>query len=390
MFKLFTSTNSLRNLLSASLLGSIIFSMPAQAIETPAREAIMIDMQTGTVMLDKNGDVSMPPASMSKLMTTYMLFEELQNGSISLDDTFRVSENAWRKGGAKSGSSTMFLLPGKRVRIEDLIRGIVVQSGNDASIVVAEGLAGSEEAFARRMTAKALELGMTGSTFTNATGWPDPGQRMTARDLSTLVKSTIQNFPEFFHYYSETEFTYNKIRQPNRNPLLYKGIGADGMKTGHTQESGYGLTGTAIRKNRRLILVVNGLESKKQRAKESERLIDWGFREFNNYQLFKADEQVSKVDVWLGDKPTINMQIDQDILLTMARKDRKEMKVRVKLQGPVPAPIKKGQQVGELIIDVPGRDSLSFPLKATEDVQKLGLVGRLGAAFKYIMWGRSG
>ena len=371
-------------------LSLFIFGGSAFAIETVAREAIVIDMQTGTILLDKNADVRMPPASMSKLMTVYMLFEQLKNGSISLDDTFRVSENAWRKGGAKSGSSTMFLMPGKRVGVEDLIRGIVVQSGNDASIVVAEGLAGSEEAFARNMSAKAQELGMTGSTFANATGWPDPDQRMTARDLALLVRLTIEEFPEYFHYYSEKEFTYNKIRQPNRNPLLYRGIGADGMKTGHTQESGYGLTGTAIRKNRRLILVLNGMKSKKERRKESERLLDWGFREYNNYLLFKAGEEISEIDIWLGQKPSTSLYIDHDVLLTIPRKDRKNMKVRLQYDGPVPAPIKKDQQIGQVIVDLPGRESLVYPLKSSEDVARLGLIGRLVAAFKYIMWGRSG
>lgn len=226
------------------IAASLTQAAAAIEIETDAREAILIDSATNAVLLSKNADVPMPPASMSKLMTAYLLFESLKEGRVSLDDKFRVSENAWQKGGAKSGSSTMFLPPNSEARVEDLIRGIIVQSGNDACIVVAENLAGSEEAFARRMTEKARALGMRNSNFANATGWPDPDQRMSAYDLAILAGSVLRDFPEYFHYYDEREFTYNGIRQSNRNPLLYNYPGADGFKTGHTEEAGYGLTAT--------------------------------------------------------------------------------------------------------------------------------------------------
>ncbi len=362
----------------------------AKALETIAREAILIDLNTGTVLFEKSADAPMRPASMSKMMTVYMLFERLRDGRLSLDDTFPVSEGAWRRGGAKSGSSTMFLEPGKRVRVEDLIRGIVVQSGNDASIVVAEGLAGSEEAFADEMTTRGKEIGLENSTFKNATGWPDEGHLMTARDLAKLAIRTIKDFPEYYRYYSMRSFTYNGIKQNNRNPLLYKDMGVDGLKTGHTVESGYGLVSTAVRGDRRLVLVVNGLPSKKARSRESERLLEWGFREFDNYALFKAGEEVAKATVWLGEKARVPLVIKNDLTLVLPRKSRREMKVAVRYQGPIAAPVKKGTEVAKLVITVPGGEPRVFPLVAGEDSQRLGLIGRLGAAVKYILWGDAG
>ena len=377
--------------LSVLALSSFVVAVAtAEVIDTKAREAILIDPSTGTVILNKNADEQMPPASMSKLMTAYLLFESINDGRVSLDDKFRVSENAWRKGGAASGSSTMFLPPKSEVRVEDLIRGIIVQSGNDACIVVAESLAGSEEAFARRMTYKAQELGMTGSNFMNATGWPHPEHRTTARDLATLSTRIIQDFPELFSFYSEREFTYNGIRQSNRNPLIYGYAGADGMKTGHTSEAGYGLTGTAKQGDRRLIVVVNGLKSSKDRASESARILDWGFREFNNYSLFKAGDTVEIAPLWLGTKPTVALKIDRDVHLTMSRKSRRAMKVTVKYQSPISAPITAGQSVGTLTIEAPDFETIEAPLLAATDSQQLGMVGRLGAALEFLLWGQQG
>ncbi len=363
--------------------------MPAQAVETIAKSAILIETTTGAVLLDKQADTPVAPASMSKLMTLYLLFERLKDGSVSLTDTFRISDNAWRKGGAKSGSSTMFLVPRKRVSIEDLIRGIIIQSGNDACIVVAEGLSGSEAAFAEEMTARGREIGLTGSTFKNATGWPDPEHLMTMRDLAHLSRRLIDDFPEYYHYFSELEFTYNGIRQTNRNPLLYKDMGADGLKTGHTQESGYGLTASAKRKDRRLILVVNGLETRKDRSREPERLLEWGFREFNNYSLFKAGEQVEQADVWLGKAATVPLVIERAVTLTLPRRARRDMKVAVQYRGPVPAPIKKGAKIGKLVVSAPGVEPVEFPLIAAADVEQLGVFGRLLAALQSILWGES-
>jgi D-alanyl-D-alanine carboxypeptidase (penicillin-binding protein 5/6) len=329
----------------------------------------------------------MPPASMSKLMTLYLLYERLRDGALSLDDTFRVSEGAWKRGGAKSGSSTMFLLPKKRVKISDLILGIIVQSGNDACIVVAEGLAGSEAAFSEEMTAKGQSMGMLSSTFRNATGWPHPEHLTTARDLALLAKRTILDFPNYYHFYKQLQFSYNGIKQQNRNPLLYKEMGVDGLKTGHTQAAGYGLTASAVRGGRRLILVVNGLPSKKTRSSEPERLLEWGFREFSNYALFKKGMEVDTADVWLGKVATVPLVIEQDVKITLARKSRPMMKVTVEFKGPVPAPIKKGDKIAVLKIMAPGRNTLEIPLSAGVDVERLGLIGRLGAALSSILWG---
>ncbi|MDP6108973.1 MAG: D-alanyl-D-alanine carboxypeptidase family protein [Rhodospirillales bacterium] len=376
--------------LCAVLVAFLLDVAPAKAIETLAKQVVLMDAETGTILFDKDADVPMPPASMSKLMTVFMVFERLRDGRLSLDDTFRISENAWRKGGAKSGSSTMFLVPGKRARTEDLIRGIIVQSGNDACIVIAEGISGSEEAFAGEMTERAKQLGLTSSTFKNSTGWPHPEHRMSPKDLALLAKHTIEQFPEYYHYYSERSFVYNGIKQDNRNPLIYKEMGADGLKTGYTQKSGYGLTGSATRGDRRLILVVNGLSSKKERAREPERLLEWGFREFGNYALLGAGEVVEEAQVWLGKKATVQLIIENELKLTLHKKSRREMKVAVNYQGPIPAPVKKGDVLATLSISAPGEKTIDIPLVAAVNVEQLGLMGRLVAAFKHILWGSSG
>lgn len=383
---------TVRTLFLSAAFAVSVAAVPAFAdsIETNAREAVVIDPQTEAVLLSKDADSRMPPASMSKMMTVYLLFESLKEGRVSLDDKFRVSENAWRKGGAASGGSTMFLPPNTTVKVEDLIRGIIVQSGNDACIVVAENLAGSEEAFARRMTEKARALGMSGTQFMNATGWPNPDHYTTAHDLALLAEYTIKDFPEYFHYYSEKEFTYNDIRQSNRNPLLYGYPGADGMKTGHTEEAGYGLTATAERDGRRLILVVNGLSSAKERSSEGAKLLDWAFREFDNYKLFSSGDTVEIAPVWLGTKPTVEMKIGRDVFLTMSRKSRRSMKVSVNYQSPVAAPIMAGQQIGTLKIEAQDFDTMEIPLTAAADIGQLGMFGRLGAALEFLLWGESG
>lgn len=368
----------------------IVGATAAQAIETTASSTIIVEVETGETLLEKDADAPMPPASMSKLMTLYMLFDRLKAGALSLDDKFRVSENAWRKGGAKSGSSTMFLEPKKRVRVEDLIRGIIVQSGNDACIVVAESISGSEAAFATEMTEKARELGMSQSRFANSTGWPDPNHRMSPRDLALLAGRLIDDFPEYYHYFSELEFTYNGIRQTNRNPLLYKEMDADGLKTGHTEESGYGLVASAKRRERRLILVVNGLPSKRARSAEPERLLEWAFREFANYALFKAGDTVEEAEIWLGQTPRVPLVIKTNVHLTLPRKDRRKLDVRVRYQGPIPAPIQKGQEIAKLVISTPSKGVQEFPLVAGADVAQLGVVGRLWAALQTILWGESG
>jgi D-alanyl-D-alanine carboxypeptidase (penicillin-binding protein 5/6) len=362
----------------------------ARASETVAREAILVDFTTGQILFEKDADKRVPPASMSKIMTAYLVYKRLAENRLSLEDTFSVSENAWRKGGAKSGGSTMFLNPGERVKIADLLRSVVVQSGNDACIVLAEGLARNERAFAEEMTALGKSIGLRDSQFTNTTGWPDPDHYMTARDLAVLSMRLIREFPEHYRAYAERDFTYNGIKQGNRNPLLYKDFGVDGIKTGHTEESGYSLTASAERGGRRLILVVTGLKSMNERSREAERLLEWGFREFNNYALFKTGEHVADAEVWLGRAAKVPLVIADDVTLTLPRAARRDMKVKVAYEGPIAAPIAKGQKLAILTVDVPGRAAVEIPLAAGEAVERLGLAGRLKAAFRHIVWGEAG
>jgi len=372
-------------LCSAFTLGA---TAPSWAIDIKAREYILVDAQTGTLLDAKDPDRRMPPSSMSKLMTAYMVFSALKAGRISLDDTFTVSRNAWKLGGAATEGSTMFLDPGSMVKVEDLIRGMIIQSGNDACIVLAEGLAGSEEEFAKQMNEKAKEIGLTGSHFTNSTGLPEAEHYMTPRDLTILAKRLITEFPEYYTIYSETSFTYNNITQGNRNPLLYRvGSGADGLKTGHTEAAGYGLTASATRNGRRLIMVANGMDSIRARDEETSKLLDWGFREFTNRDLFKAGDVVTDAEVWLGDAPNVALVIPQDVAITMPRAASQSLDVRVVYRGPLPAPIAKDTEVAKIIITVKDIAPIEIPLRAAADVGRLGFVGRLKAAAQYIFFG---
>lgn len=357
----------------------------ASTIETKAREAILLDFETGAVLFEKNADERMPPASMSKIMTIFLAFERIKDGRLSLDDTIPISEKAWRKGGSK-----MFVEINSQVKVADILRGIIIQSGNDAAIALAEALAGSEEAFAAEMTTRAHEIGMTGSSFRNATGWPDPEHRMTARDLATLATEIIRRFPDLYPIYSETSFTYNGIKQGNRNPLLYRSIGADGLKTGHTENAGYGLTASAVQDGRRLVLVVNGLTSVRERGREAETLMNWGFREFENYTLLKAGEVVDEADVWLGDLARVPLVAAEDIRLTMRQAARRKMDVTVEYVKPIPAPIAAGQHIATLRISAPDQEDVTMPLVAGTDVEKLGMFGRLIAAVSYLVFGAGG
>ena len=358
--------------------------------QTPAQQAILMDFDTGAVIYEKNADSQMFPASMTKLMTSILAFDELKAGRLTLDDTFNVSETAWRKGGSK-----MFVKVNSDVRIEDLLRGVIIQSGNDASIVIAEGIAGSEEAFLERMTERGRQIGLEGTVFRNATGWPDPQHVTTARDLAKLARFLIREYPDFYPYYSEKEFTYGKsldgkpITQGNRNPLLYKSVGADGLKTGHTEASGYGLTASASREDRRLVLVINGLNSVRERSSESERLINWGFQVFDNYQLFKAGETVEDAKVWLGDAVTVPLVIEDDLKITIPKSARRNMKVRVIYESPVPAPIDAGTTIGRVEVTAPDIEPIVRPLKTTQSVGQLDFFGRITSAINFIIFGAS-
>jgi D-alanyl-D-alanine carboxypeptidase (penicillin-binding protein 5/6) len=365
-----------------ALLACFLAVTPAAAIETNAKQAIMIDAETGTVLLEKNADQSAPPSSMSKMMTVYMVFERLKEKSLSMDDTFVVSRKAWKRGGSK-----MFVGVGKSVSVADLLRGVIVQSGNDASIVIAEGLAGDEKSFAVQLNQKAREIGLTNSTFKNASGWPEEGHVMSVRDIATLSQKTIRNFPEYYKIYSEKTFTYNGIRQGNRNPLLYRNVGADGLKTGHTEAAGYGLAASAERDGRRLILVVNGLPSTRARSVESHRLMAWGFREFRNFKLFRKGDTVETAQVWLGEDVAVPLLVDRNVTLTLPRRARRKAKVKVVYTGPIPAPIKKGAVIAHLTITAPDVPTVRIPLKAGKGVERLGLMGRLSASLRFLLWG---
>ena len=355
---------------------------PTDGIETQAKHALIVEVETGTVLLDKLADEHMPPASMSKIMTAYVVFDMLKQGRASLEDDLPVSERAWRLQGSK-----MFVPIGGRIKIDDLIKGVIIQSGNDACLVLAEGLAGSEEAFVELMNQKAKEIGLTDSHFANVDGLPSPDHWMTARDLATLSIRTIKDFPDYYHYYGQMEYEFNNIKQGNRNPLLYKGMGADGLKTGHTEEAGYSLTASVKRDDRRIVLVLGGLPSMKARAQESERLIEWAFREFNDYKLFVAGDKVEDAEAWLAVEPKVPLTVSRDLVVTLPRKARKDMKVVVEYDRPIPAPISQGQIVGKVVVTAPDAPPAEVPLVAGASVARMDAIGRIATLAGYLVWG---
>jgi D-alanyl-D-alanine carboxypeptidase (penicillin-binding protein 5/6) len=355
---------------------------PTAGMETQARHALIVEAETGTVLLDKAADERMPPASMSKIMTAYVVFDMLKQGRAKLDDELPVSERAWRLQGSK-----MFVPIGGRISIDDLLKGMIIQSGNDACLVLAEGLAGSEEAFVELMNKKAQEIGLKDSHFANVDGLPNPDHWMTARDLATLSLRTIKDFPEYYHYYGQIDYEYNNIKQGNRNPLLYKGMGADGLKTGHTEEAGYSLTASVKRDDRRIIIVLGGLPTMKARAQESERLTEWAFREFNDYKLFAAGDKVEDAEVWLGSDPKVPLTVSRDLVVTMPRKSRKDMKVTVGYDRPIPAPVSKGETVGKVIVTAPDLPAAEAPLVAGATVDRMDAFGRIATLAGYLVWG---
>jgi D-alanyl-D-alanine carboxypeptidase (penicillin-binding protein 5/6) len=324
---------------------------------------------------------------MSKLMTVYIVFSKLKDGSLSLDDTFTVSENAWRKGGAASGGSTMFLSIGDKVRVEDLLKGIIIQSGNDACIVVAENLSGSEEDFAVEMNKKAQELGMENSHFENATGLPHPDHRMSVEDLAKLARKIISDYPQFYHLFSQKEFVYHNIRQGNRNPLLYSMPYADGLKTGHTEEAGFCLTASAKKGDRRLIGVMTGLNSNKERSDEANKIMSWGFREFDNYTILKKGEEIAKMPVWYGKQDDVAMVVSEDVIRTLKKNKSDDVKIKVIYDKPVKAPIKSGDKLGIIKAKIAGQDDLEVPLVAANNVEKVGLWGRVKKNLQYLLTG---
>lgn len=370
--------------LVSSALWLLFVALPANAaFETRARAAYVVDQSSGTVLLQKNADQPMPPASMSKLMTLNMLFEALRDGRVTLETRFPVSTKAMSMGG-----STMFLNERDRPTVENLIRGIIVQSGNDACVVVAEGLAGTEEAFARLMTERARVLGMTNSTFANASGWPHPNQRMSMHDLGILAQRLIKEFPEYYGYFGEKEFDFDG-RAPqnrfNRNPLLGLGIGADGLKTGHTSEAGYGLVGSALQGGRRVTFVVSGLASETERAEESERIINWSFRQFVQRKILREGERLAEADVWMGEIERVGLVAPEDVDILYPAVVRDALEAEVTFFNPILAPIEKGQQLGELVITRPDMAPLRVPLVAARGVERGGFVPRLRTATEVLI-----
>ena len=364
------------------LLFSAIPAGYAQTGHTAAKQAIMIDYDTSMVLFEKGADQRMPTSSMSKVMTMYMVFNALKESRITLDGTLPVSEKAWKKGGSK-----MFIEVGNRVKIEDLIRGVIVQSGNDATIALAEGLSGSEETFATTMTDTARRIGMANSQFKNASGWPDPDHYSTARDLATLGQKLIRDFPDYYHYFSETEFTYNNIKQRNRNPLLYRNIGADGIKTGHTDSGGYGLMASGKKGDRRVIMVVNGLKDEKARAQESARLLEWGLNGFQNVNLFKAGDTVNQAYITMGTKEQVSLTIAEDLNITIPISVKNDLKVEAIYNSPLSAPLTKGTPVGKLRVEIPRMHTFEVPLLVAEDVSELGLIAGAVAKAKLLVFG---
>lgn len=369
--------------LVTTLIAVSSLSLASPTNNTIAKQALIIDHETDTILLEKNADELMYPSSMSKLMTIYVLFEKLRDGHLSLNDTFFVSERAWRMGGSK-----MFVAAGSRVTVLDLLRGAIVQSGNDACTVIAENLSESEEVFAQAMTEKAHQMGLQRSHFRNASGWPEAGHVMSARDLATLASRIITDFPEFYSLFRETDFMYNGIRQGNRNPLLYKiELNADGLKTGHTEEGGYGLVASATRNDRRLVMVLNGFDTARQRAQESERLIEWAFREFTNITLFQADTAVSNADVWAGTSVSVPLVTKKKVVITVPRRVSKDVKLATIYNSPILAPVSKASQIATLVISLPEGEKQEVPLVAGNDVEQLGFFGRLISVVKQTLVG---
>ena len=370
---------TLRSLiLSISIL---FFAFNSNAIESIAKTALLIDLSTGEVLLDKNSDEKTYPSSMTKIMTALMAFEKIKDGTLSMDQEFLISKKAWKMGGSK-----MFIEVDKKVKVSDLLLGVVVQSGNDASIAIAEGISGSEETFAIEMNNLGKKIGLNNTNFTNSSGWPNDNHYTTAKDLAKVAQYTLNEHPEFYKMYAITEFTYSGIKQDNRNPLLYSFEGADGFKTGHTQAAGYGLVGSAERGGRRLLLVLNGLETSRSRAQESLRLMDWGFNNFQLVDFYKQGEFVIEASTWLGKQEKVKLSSQQDISVSIPKTHISDMKVEVLVEEPIPTPISINDQVGLVQISYADK-KLQYPLLASENIEQKGFFSRITSALYYLVLG---
>ena len=356
------------------------WSSVVQGFSTTARTALVIDNTTGDVLLSKDIDRPIPPASMSKLMTLFMVFESLEEGKIKMDDTFRVSRKAWEKGGSK-----MFVREGANVTIENLIKGVIIQSGNDACIVLAEGIAGTEENFAELMTIRAKEIGLTNSNFKNSTGWPDPEHYMTSKDLVTLANKIREKYPSYYKIFDDLEFTWDGISQKNRNPLLSMNLGADGLKTGYTEEAGYGLIASAKQNGRRITFVITGLKSIGQRAREAKGITTWAFKKFKLKTFFRKSSTILEAPVWRGEKETVKITAGNDVQILLANDLKEKVKMHVVLKEPLIAPLKKGQKIkGHLVLETTPliktsteKKQIFFPIEVSEDLDRGGLANKI-------------
>jgi serine-type D-Ala-D-Ala carboxypeptidase (penicillin-binding protein 5/6) len=343
---------------------------PDEGYDADAPTAILIEATSGSVLFEKNADELRAPSSMMKLMTAEVVFHAVKQGDVKLTDQYVVSENAWRKGGAPAGGSTMFAAIHSHIPVDDLLHGAIIQSGNDACMVLAEAIAGNETAFAEMMTKRARELGLTRSTFANSNGLPDPGNKMTVRELAKLARYIIQTYPEFYKLFGEREFTWNKIRQSNRNPLLTALDGADGLKTGYTKEGGYGMVGSAVQNGMRLIVVVNGLDDPDDRASEAKKILEWGFRNFESRTLFNAEQQIGYAKVFGGERRSLKLAAKEPVKVMVQKNGNDKLIARVVYSGPVRAPIEAGQQVGLIKVWRGANIAVETPVYAAESIAK--------------------
>ena len=370
-------------LISFSFLVYLIIN--AFSLDTIAKQAILYDYETKTIIFEKNSEELMSPSSMSKIMTIYYVFKKIKDGDLKLTDKFKVSKKAWKKGGSK-----MFVNVNTMVSVEDLIRGIIVQSGNDACIAIAEGISGSEALFAEELNLLAKEIGMMNSSFTNSTGWPDPDHLTTIQDLLTLTVRTIEDFPELYYYYAEKEFTYSGIKQLNRNPLLFNEINADGLKTGHTSLGGYGLVASVLKNNRRLILILNGLKRNKDRSDESERLIKVGFNQYKVIDLYDKNQTITNLQVWGGRKKNVDVYSKESVNLTVPNRIKKDLVFTIKHYKPLLAPIEKDQKVADLIVKNKNAEIIKkFELFSKNEIKKMSFFSKVYNNLKFLLLGDS-
>ena len=368
-----------------SFFVSFLFNHKAFSLDTTAKQAILYDYETKTIIFEKNSEELMSPSSMSKIMTIYYVFKKIKDGDLKLSDKFKVSKKAWKKGGSK-----MFVNVNTMVSVEDLIRGIIVQSGNDACIAIAEGISGSEALFAEELNLLAKEIGMINSSFTNSTGWPDPDHLTTIQDLLTLTVRTIEDFPELYYYYAEKEFTYSGIRQLNRNPLLFNEINADGLKTGHTSLGGYGLVASVLKNNRRLILILNGLKRNKDRSNESERLIKVGFNQYKVIDLYDKNQTITNLQVWGGRKKNVAVYSKESVNLTVPNRIKKDLVFSIKHYKPLLAPIEKDQKVADLIVKNKNAEIIKkFELFSKNEIKKMSFFSKVYNNLKFLLLGDS-